>query len=304
MYMDDILKTIKKDRSNIKDNSLNAYISNIKKVFNELFKGDISIDNFNQFAKVKKYLETLTPATRKNITIAIVILLRAYKVSNYIVNKYKKYFEEQSIEYENNYNKQLKSEKEKKNWVTKEEIDTILKTLKDKISKMDMDNLSRNDKDIIQQHLIISLYIGEYIPPMRNDYAGMKISTKDIKTENYINMETKQIILNQYKTDKTYGTKIIAIPDYIYTLIKRWLQYNNSGYLLVNINKFDPMTKNGLTKYIQKIFKPKNVSTTILRKVYLSTKYPVVYNRKDMKNDAYIMGHSIDTQQSIYTKQK
>ena len=46
------------------------------------------------------------------------------------------------------------------------------------------------------------------------------------------------------------------------------------------------MTKNGLTKYIYKIFKPRKVSTTILRKVYLTTKYPVIYNRKDMKDDA------------------
>ena len=110
--------------------------------------------------------------------------------------------------------------------------------------------------------------------------------------------------MNQYKTDKTYGQKIIDIPSHILKLIERWMKYNKSGFLLINIRQSDPMTKNGLTKYINKIFKPKKVSTTILRKVYLSDKYPVVYDRKDMKNDAYVMGHSIDTQQGIYTKKK
>ena len=43
------------------------------------------------------------------------------------------------------------------------------------------------------------------------------------------------------------------------------------------------MTNNGLTKYLNKIFKPKKVSTTLLRKLYLSEKYPVIHNRKDMK---------------------
>lgn len=300
--MNEILKTIREDRSNIKENSLNAYVSNIKKVFTEVFNGDIDVKHLNQFVKVRKYVETLTPATRKNIIIAVVILLRAYKVNTSIQNKYKKYFEELAVEYENNANKQLKSEKDKKNWITKEEIDTRLKELETQISEMDMDNLKRKDKDVIQQHLVVSLYIGEHIPPLRNDYAGMKISTVDLKNDNYINMDTKQIILNQYKTDKAYGQKKIDIPEHIYQLIKRWLKYNDSGYLLVNIKEFDPMTKNGLTKYIYKIFKPRKVSTTILRKVYLTTKYPVIYNRKDMKDDAYVMGHSIDTQQGIYAK--
>jgi len=302
MYMNKILETIRADRSNIKENSLNAYVSNIRKVFIELFNNDIDVKHFNQFVKVRKYLESLTPATRKNIAIAIVILLRAYKVRKSILNKYKKYFEELSIEYENNYNKQLKSAKDEKNWITKEEIDTRLKELESKISKMDMENLSKNDKDIIQQHLVVSLYIGEHIPPMRNDYAGMKISKGPLEDGNYINMKTKQIILRQYKTEKTYGEKKIDIPAHIYDLIERWIKYNPSGYLLANIKQFDPMTKNGLTKYIYKIFRPRKVSTTILRKVYLTTKYPVIYNRKDMKDDAYVMGHSVDTQQSIYTK--
>ena len=140
--MNVILDTIRTDRSNIKDNSLNAYVSNIRKVFIEVFNGDIDVKHFNQFVKVRKYVETLTPATRKNIIIAIVILLRAYKVNISIQNKYKKYFEELAVEYENNANKQLKSEKDEKNWITKEEIDTRLKELETQILEMDMDNLS------------------------------------------------------------------------------------------------------------------------------------------------------------------
>ena len=85
---------------------------------------------------------------------------------------------------------------------------------------------------------------------MRNDYANMKISNCELEQGNYINMKTKQIILRDYKTDKTYGEKKIDIPLYIYGLVERWIKYNHSGYLLANIKAFDPMTKNGLTKYI------------------------------------------------------
>ena len=137
---------------------------------------------------------------------------------------------------------------------------------------------------------------------MRNDYAQMKVSDKEIKDENYINLKTKQIVLNKYKTDKTYGEKKIDIPPKTFNLIKRWINITNNNYLLINTRDRNAMTNNGLTKYLNKIFKPKKVSTTILRKLYLSEKYPVTHNISDMKKDAYVMGHSIKTQQGIYRK--
>ena len=298
--MEDIEKKIKEARSNIKVNSLNAYISNIRKVFREVFDNDIDIKHFGQFVKVKKYLETLTPATRKNVMNSIIVLLKAYEYNKTTLNKYQKYFESLIDDYENNYNKQEKSKKEEKNWITSQQIKEKINELEDNISKMDLNKLTNKQQDLIQQHLILNLYT--QIPPMRNDYAKMKVSDKDLKNENYINLNTKQIVLNKYKTDKTYGEKKIDIPPKIFTLINRWYKLNNSDYLLINIRDKNAMTNNGLTKYLNKIFKPKKVSTTILRKLYLSEKYPVTHNISDMKKDAYVMGHSIKTQQGIYRK--
>lgn len=299
--MDDIKKTIQKARSNIKENSLNAYLSNIRKVFKEVFDNDIDIKHFNKFVKVKKYLETLTPSTRKNVMTAIMVLLKAFDTKKSTLNKYEKYFEELINDYENNYDKQTKSEKENKNWIAQEELQNKIKELEDKINKYDMSKLTKSQEDIIQQHLLLLLYTE--IPPMRNDYAQMKVyHEKELKGENYIHLKKKVIILNKYKTSKTYGEKEIEIPDKIIKLIKRWIDITENEYLLINIRDRNPMTNNGLTKYLNKIFKPKKVSTTLLRKLYLSEKYPVVHDRKDMKKDAYIMGHSLDTQQGIYRK--
>ena len=299
--MDDIKKTIQKARSNIKENSLNAYLSNIRKVFKEVFNNDIDIKHFNKFVKVKKYLETLTPSTRKNVMTAIMVLLKAFNTKKATLNKYEKYFEELINDYENNYDKQTKSEKENKNWITQKELQNKIKELEDKIYKYDMSKLTKSQEDIIQQHLLLLLYTE--IPPMRNDYAQMKVyHEKEVKGENYIHLKKKVIILNKYKTSKTYGEKEIDIPDKIIKIIKRWIDITGNEYLLINIRDRNPMTNNGLTKYLNKIFKPKKVSTTLLRKLYLSEKYPVVHDRKDMKKDAYIMGHSLDTQQGIYRK--
>ena len=299
--METIKKTIQTSRSNIKENSLNTYLSNIRKVFKEVFKNEINITYFNQFVKVRKYLDKLNPATRKNIMTAIMVLLKAHNVNKRTLNKYQKYFEVLVTDYENNYDNQVKSEKENKNWITWVQLNKKIKDLDNQISEFDMSNLTKNQRDIIQQHLLLILYTE--IPPMRNDYALMKVyHNKEVKGENYIHLVKKLIILNKYKTAKTYGEKKIDIPNNVIKIISRWINITENEYLLINIRDCNPMTNNGLTKYLNKIFKPKKVSTTLLRKLYLSEKYPVVHNRKDMKKDAYVMGHSLETQQGIYRK--
>ena len=299
--MEIIQNKISLSRSNISQNSLNTYLSNIRKVFKELFNDKVDVKLFEQFQKVKKYLETLTPATRKNVMTSIIVLLKSYNTKKSTLNKYQNYFEELVHNYENNYDNQIKSEKETKNWITQKQVIQKIKELESLIQKYNIKRLTKKQEDIIQQHLILSLYTE--IPPIRNDYAQMKVYyEKEEKGQNYINLKNKVIVLNKYKTAKTYGEKKIDIPDKIIKIIERWINITGNEYLLINIRDRNPMTNNGLTKYLNKIFKPKKVSTTLLRKLYLSEKYPVIHDRKDMKKDAYVMGHSLDTQQGIYRK--
>ena len=44
----------------------------------------------------------------------------------------------------------------------------------------------------------------------------------------------------------------------------------------------------------------KSISTTLLRKIYLSSKYSKV--KEDMEKDAHMMGNSVSTQQAVYVK--
>ena len=47
--METIKKKIQVSRTNITENSLNAYLSNIRKVFKEVFKNNIDMKHLNQF---------------------------------------------------------------------------------------------------------------------------------------------------------------------------------------------------------------------------------------------------------------
>ena len=63
------------------------------------------------------------------------------------------------------------------------------------------------------------------------------------------------------------------------------------------------LSRNALSQLLLKTsqkYMGKNISTTMLRKIYLSSKYANV--KEEMKKDAKIMGHSVSTQQNVYVK--
>jgi hypothetical protein len=127
----------------------------------------------------------------------------------------------------------------------------------------------------------------------------MKILDKDDNKEfNYIDMKNKEFIFNKYKTSKTkdFGQQKIKISDELYNVIKLYNKFRSkdSDFLLLNYEGKELNKINDITKILNSIFKPKLVSSSLLRHIYLSSKYGSVL--KEMKEDANIMAHSIDMQ--------
>ncbi len=60
------------------------------------------------------------------------------------------------------------------------------------------------------------------------------------------------------------------------------------------------MTRNDFTHFMQSIFEPlgKNISTTMIRKIIVSSLYPV----EQMKQLAQVMGHSMNVAMEYYAK--
>ena len=80
---------------------------------------------------------------------------------------------------------------------------------------------------------------------------------------------------------------------------------NGDSTILFVSSTGKPLTRNGISQLLLKTFKQrlgKNISTTMLRKIYLSSKYQNV--KEEMEKDAHIMGHSVETQQKVYVKEK
>ena len=110
--------------------------------------------------------------------------------------------------------------------------------------------------------------------------------------------------LNNYKTKGTYGEKKLDIEDKeLKKILFYYLKRNGEGRLFKS-QAGTPLTSNALSQLLLKTsnkYIGKSISTTLLRKLYLS-KYSDV--KEEMKKDAKMMGHSVATQQKVYVKKE
>ena len=209
-------------------------------------------------------------------------------LSKQLAERHKQYYKE--------LEKQQKTPAQDKNWVDFE----VLVAIRKKLKKEHL--LYPKKKEILQKYLVACLYT--LLPPRRLEYASMmKISRTDYKTidkeKNYIVGNKKMFFhFGDYKTFKKYGVQRIRIPKEIATIIRK-IQNEN----ILTTQKGKVMTKNYLTKFIQKTFQDtgKKISATMLRHIYLSNTFKNDATLENKKLLAAAMGHST-AQQDFYTK--
>lgn len=327
-------------KPDIKKASIEFYLTGLKKII-EMTSGNKSneILKLSELKKSKKIIDRLegsikSISSRKNIVSSILVFMGAIKSEIPSVSKslevYQEYHKNLAKKKEDSYMDNEMSAKEKENWITGKDISDKISSLKAVVEGANMSpsqgssdsgKISRVLLDTYQRYLVLNLYT--LLPPLRNDYANVKVikncedfGEKDecVDTEfNYINFCTKKLLLCTYKTRKFYGIKRVDIPGELFEIIEEWERIkniyffqkniaNSQDFLLINTTNCEKMKSNSLTKYINRIFAPKKVSTTMLRKIYLSEKYPVVVSYRDQTRDAMIMGHSLSMQKMVYSK--
>jgi hypothetical protein len=271
---------------------------------------DFDLDFENYESTVEFLSGKYTIKTVKSFATSIVVYLQAIKKDNQIIDKYQKLILEINNKVEILDNKNEATEKEKDNMISIKDIEEVIEKLKNKLS---VEKLHENNKKyfiLLQKYLVINLY--HLTEPLSNDYINMlvyKTNPSKIDNEmNYISLNKKTITLNRYKTRKNYGVLINKIPNEMVAIIEKWIkervviypELKNNRQLLIN-NRLVPMTQVNLTQMLNSIF-GKNISSTMLRKIFLSDKYPVQHSIEEMNNTSRKMGHSVKTQQSTYRK--
>lgn len=284
---------IKEKRPSISESSLKTYTSILKNLYNKVFNSnDINTDNFNNSEEILNYLKDIEPRKRKTILSALVVITNNKDYNKQMLDDIKEYNKEEA--------KQLRTDRQKSNWVEKDELNSLYEHLRTQSNAiMKIRNLTPSMYQDIQNYIILCLLGGKYIPPRRlMDYTDFKIKNINKSTDNYI--YGNKLYFNSYKTAKTYGKQIIDIPKELKTILTKWIRINPTEYLLFDIDN-NKLNNVKLNQRLNKIF-GKNISVNQLRKYYLTDKYKDLSEMKEnLKKDFSIMGSSI-LQENIYIK--
>ena len=274
---------IKENRPNLSTSSVKTYVSILSNLYKKL-NGDGNIEWFErENDEILKYLDDKNNQTQKTTLSALFVLtnLKEYQtVMNTIMKKVN-----------DDYKNQKMNEKQKDNWMSVNQI-------KEKYNALSVDaNLMLNKKKILNENvlmefLLMSFLSGVIMPPRRSlDYSEMKIRNFDIKTDNYY--KANKFYFNKYKTVKTYGLQILELPKELNNVLKRWIKINTNDYMIYSSNN-KKLSCPQITRILNKVF-GKNISTSMLRHIYLTNVYKDVPQINKMENLANEMGHSIST---------
>ena len=315
-FIEKIKKEISEKRK-LRPSSLSAYSANMNKLHKLMF--DKEIDNLDFLKDKKKVMETIKDkklSTKKSYLAAIVVTLMAFDKDEKLISYYRNEMEDLAKKFGAEMQEQKKSETQDKNWVSLAALRKVMRKYRNELNekgifKKDPDDLTNKEFDLLQKWIVASLYILDENPPLRNDYIMEIISNKDYdklsedqkREKNYLVIKSrnnKMFSLGEYKTSGKYGTKEIPVGKKLNSALNIWLKFNKTGHLLLN-SKREPMTANGLTKYLQKTFAPtgKNISSSMIRHIFISEKFPAQNKEKEEVADK--MAHSV-SQQNLYSK--
>jgi hypothetical protein len=293
-------------KPDISASSRKLYTFNLTKLNNGK---DIKNLNFLAKPEIMEKLEGLKDNARRTYIIAIVSSLKDRPEPKY-KRMYNKYYDmlvaiNKSLKTNNG-----KSEKQEENWLSQDAVSSKCENLMEIVPKIKgKRKISEGEYKELLDAVILGLYCLQ--SPRRNkDYTDMVVvkSVPDDKKYNYLDMKNWKWIFNNFKTQKTYKTQVLDIPDDLKELLKVYLKFHpdakgiKSGNPVPFLMTYDGKamtTSTEMTRALNRIF-GKKVGSSMLRNIYLTEKYGE--QAKELKEDAKEMGTSVETASKHYIK--
>jgi len=307
---------IQKSRPNLKTNTVKQYVINLNKL-----KKIFETDNYDFLKKPEDVMDKISELhylSQRNMLNAIIVLLMALNHDekyDKLIEKYGKIRDDMNDKYSEEQKSGVISDKQSKNFATTEEVfDMINKMGEDlkSIKKKSKDDITKKELQLLQAYTLFNIYARM---PFRNDVAGMtainqaaykKLSDNEKRENNYLVVPTKgqiYFVLNKYKTSKKYEELNLPIEDpNLRKILRYYLKMNGMG-ILFKTSTGKPLTRIELSKVLLKYsekYMGKSISTTLLRKIYLSSKYGNM--KEELEKDNKVMGHSKEVALNTYVK--
>lgn len=305
-------KSIEQEFINTKklaESSTKLYLRNLERL-----NDDSPLKNLN-FLKdpeiIIKKIDNYKDNTRRGYLISICSVLSLDKNTPKKQKLYDVYFKmmmDMNRRLKSSESENEKTDTQKDNWLEWSEVEKKWDELHEKVSAY-KGTMNPQQYDNILQYVILSLYV--LLPPRRNEYQHMVVakSVTDPNPDiNYYNVDNQQMIFNKFKTAKKEGQKIIDIPLKLQGVLRTYIKFH--PLLKGKVSKTEvpflvhqdgsPFNQvNSITRILNKIFK-RNVGSSMLRHIYLSSKYGDV--QEQQKTDAEMMGHSTGQQKDYIKK--
>ena len=308
---------IKKARPNVKENTVKQYEVNLRKL-QKLYDTE-GYDFLSKPDDVMNKIKDLHYLSQRNMLNAIIVLLMALnhdeKYDELLIT-YGDLRDELNDKYSDEQKSGVISDKQSKNFTDIEAIYKMINDMADDlkpIKKKSKDDITKKESQLLQAYTLFNIYSRM---PMRNDVAGMmainqaaykKLSEDEKKENNYLVVPSKgniYFVLNKYKTSKKYQELDLPIEDAnLRKILRYYLKMNGMG-VLFKTSTGKPLTRTELSKVLLKYsqkYMNKSISTTLLRKIYLSSKYGDM--KKELEKDNKVMGHSKAVALDTYVKE-
>ena len=282
---------IKEKRPNLNSSSLKTYVSILFNLHKKLDPDGETLDWFNDDVKILDFLKEKTPQTRKTVLSALFVLTGNENYQKLMIDDCKHTNEM--------YKSQKKSQKEEENWMSSAEIKEIYDDLYQRVNLLFSQKLIA-DYTTINNYILLGCLGGvSGLSPRRSKgYTEMKIKNYT-SADNYY--KAGKFYFNVYKTAKEYGEQVIDVkqkaPEF-FKILNKWVKINPTEYLLFSSNQ-QKLTSPQITRMLNKLL-GKNVSSSMLRHIYLTEKYGDIQNEMEM--DAKEMSHSKSTQAEYIKK--
>ena len=210
----DIDKLLKKVKPNASETTIRSYSSNIRILFRLINSNEKQIKDLKFLENPDQILALLSNkvnSTIKNYLNSIVVLLRSNEEKyEKLIEKYAKEIKKIQDKMEDFYEKNIKSEKQEKNWVDYNEIVDLYNKYKKEynslIKKNSVEDIrkSKIKKELVKDTVLLALYSGVYFPPVRNDFNEMEIINQGEDMDNKKNY----LVLMNNNTIKFIWTKL------------------------------------------------------------------------------------------------
>lgn len=298
--------------------SIVTLTNSLRKVLLDVYNIDkYTLKPFVDKKSFEKYISSVEKGSiRKNYVMGVLAFLRVDpNVSPDTVDFYDKLATNVIREVDVDRMYKGPSEKDKAAYISWESVLSVCDRYKKEVlSNLDQSFRGYDDKYLYMKYMLLKLYT--CIPPLRGEEYRNAIILSVMEPSNYgiiaeacrcnlFDIRNSKFVVSYYKTSKTYDMRIIDIPLEVLSVVKKWYKITDGNrYLLPNLQTpSERMSQSAMSNMLMRIFEPNDVSTSMLRKIYISWRLRDIYdNSEERKRLAYIMGHSLEMQEFVYSR--